>query len=531
MVKPYLRRQRYFAPYEEATALMGSRAVAMWTWAANGRPSRPTRTCGAASPAPTSTTAPGNRSVSLATGRRSPLCHLRRPAAVPAALRDGHRWPRAERAWLVLDGIFYQSDVWLDGSYLGDTEGYFFPHSFDVTSAVNARSEHVLAVEVGCERRARAADDALPARGVRQLGRHRPGAQPRRHMGAGPGRPQRAGADISLRAICTEAGPQAGRARPLRRARQLGADHGGAAHPGERPGRRGAGAPWSTSASPWRWGPNRVRWQVEVLDPRLWWPVGLGDQVLHDIDVEVEVEGGRSDGKVLRTGLRQVRMHNFVWTVNGERLFLKGANLLPTRPDLAYATAAEVAAGRGPGPRRGAQPAAGAQPRGPPRALRRGRPLGHAHLAGHAACRARSRALVARPSARRRRRSTFSATTRRIVVWCGHNEPVLHQFSPGRAAPGRVGPPGRAGRAGRRTSAGGRPGRSLPSWNRTVLDHSVRRTLREGGPVPARGGPLGPVAPPGVGHGQPPLLRLAPRCVARPVTGGGGVAGRRPLRQ
>ena len=59
---------------------------------------------------------------------------------------------KGQRAWLVMDGIFYQSDVWLDGSYLGDTEGYFFPHAFDVTSALEERSEHLLALEVVCER-------------------------------------------------------------------------------------------------------------------------------------------------------------------------------------------------------------------------------------------------------------------------------------------------------------------------------------------------------------------------------------------
>src|SRR3546814_8769447 len=32
------------------------------------------------------------------------------------------------RSWLTLDGLFYQGDVWLDGAYLGDTEGYFAPH-------------------------------------------------------------------------------------------------------------------------------------------------------------------------------------------------------------------------------------------------------------------------------------------------------------------------------------------------------------------------------------------------------------------
>ena len=43
------------------------------------------------------------------------------------------------RRWITFDGIFYQADVWLDGAYLGDPEGYFFPHSFDVERAVPAR--------------------------------------------------------------------------------------------------------------------------------------------------------------------------------------------------------------------------------------------------------------------------------------------------------------------------------------------------------------------------------------------------------
>ena len=38
---------------------------------------------------------------------------------------------RGGRDWLVLDGIFYQGDVWLDGAYLGDTEGYFIRHTFE----------------------------------------------------------------------------------------------------------------------------------------------------------------------------------------------------------------------------------------------------------------------------------------------------------------------------------------------------------------------------------------------------------------
>ena len=54
------------------------------------------------------------------------------------------------RRWVTLDGIFYQADVWLDGAYLGDPEGYFFPHSFDITDLSRFDEAHVLAVEVTC---------------------------------------------------------------------------------------------------------------------------------------------------------------------------------------------------------------------------------------------------------------------------------------------------------------------------------------------------------------------------------------------
>src|ERR1700716_2200107 len=54
------------------------------------------------------------------------------------------------RLWLQLDGVFYDGDVWLDRSYLGDTQGYFFPHTFEVTEAWQQRRDHLLAIEVAC---------------------------------------------------------------------------------------------------------------------------------------------------------------------------------------------------------------------------------------------------------------------------------------------------------------------------------------------------------------------------------------------
>ena len=45
--------------------------------------------------------------------------------------------------------------MWLDGAYLGDPEGYFFPHRFDITSLARLSADHVLAVEVTCAPAAR----------------------------------------------------------------------------------------------------------------------------------------------------------------------------------------------------------------------------------------------------------------------------------------------------------------------------------------------------------------------------------------
>ena len=71
-----------------------------------------------------------------------PILYRRRFELAPPA--DGRR------RWVTLDGVFYQADVWLDGAYLGDPQGYFFPHSFDVTALSRLADEHVLAIEVTC---------------------------------------------------------------------------------------------------------------------------------------------------------------------------------------------------------------------------------------------------------------------------------------------------------------------------------------------------------------------------------------------
>ena len=52
------------------------------------------------------------------------------------------------RRWITLHGLAQQGDVWLNGAYVGDTDGYFVPHQFEITHLMHDTDEHCLAVDV-----------------------------------------------------------------------------------------------------------------------------------------------------------------------------------------------------------------------------------------------------------------------------------------------------------------------------------------------------------------------------------------------
>jgi beta-mannosidase len=370
--------------------------------------------------------------------------------------------PRSTRSFVVLDGLFYQGDVWLDGAYLGDPEGYFFPHAFDVSELVRLGREHVLAVEVTCAPQR----DLRAKRAVTGIFHHwdcldpdlNPGGlwRPVRIEQTGPVR------IAKLRVLCREVEPE--RAVVVVVA-ELDSDEGRTVDirttVGDRVERhfeQGVGR-----------GANTVEWSFGIDNPALWWPWALGEPAFTDITVAVTADGRESHARTVRTGLRQVSLRDWVLSVNGERLYLKGANLGPTRALLADASPADLR-----------------------RDVELSKEAGldfvrvHAHISAPELYDAADElgmlvwqdfplqwgyARSVRREAVRQAREAVDLLGHHpsIFLWCGHNEPIALDVEPGV-------PPSA------RTKAKYLTGQGLPSWNRTVLDRSVKRAFEKADP-------------------------------------------------
>jgi exo-1,4-beta-D-glucosaminidase len=69
--------------------------------------------------------------------------------------------------------------------------------------------------------------------------------------------------------------------------------------------------------------------QLDVKHPRIWWPINMGTQNLHDLYMEFEVDKRVSDRARCRFGIRQVtseldEQKHIIFSVNGRRLLIRG---------------------------------------------------------------------------------------------------------------------------------------------------------------------------------------------------------------
>lgn len=411
----------------------------------------------------------------------------------PMIYRHHFSHPRPEwgkRLWLCFDGVTAQSDVWLDGSYVGDTRGYFVPHRFDVSDAFDDTTEHVLSVEV-----------ASPAPGSGRAKRSITGSLQQGPL-APPGSPGGIWQGVNVvetgttaimhsRLLCTTARPERGE---LLVRLVLDAAHAGdivvhTSVTGPAGDAVAGGSEQHTVAN----GENRLEWSIEIEDPELWWPSQLGDpeatiQPLYEVAVAVcsinedGEEGPVSDRTQWRTGIRTVEVNDFTWRVNGKRLFIKGISVGPQSQFLATLTSQQID-----------DDVKSAKEAG----LNLLRVQGHiapAELYAKAdeagmliwqdlplmGCYATSTRTAALQLAREV--VDLIGHHPSISVWCAHDEP---NGSP-------IPEPGHADQPAK--SLGRRLGRHLlPSWNRSVLDPFIRRELRGADktrPVIARSGSL-----------------------------------------
>lgn len=366
-----------------------------------------------------------------------------------------------QRQWLVLDGIFYQGDVWLDGVYLGNTEGYFFPHSIEVSRQLSERSEHVLSVEVGSPRQ----HNRTEKRTITGVFSHWDCIDPDWNPGGiwRPVRLERTGPVRILhsRFLCTSAGTDLATieirlvldsptvTKVILRTRVAGVEH---EH--ER-----------TIAA----GENRIEWTVSVPDPELWWPHALGKPVLHDLEVSVvEVDGTTSDSRVRKIGLRTFRMRNWISFVNDERLFLKGTNLAPTSRSLGSEPAESFATDVSLAKEAGLDLIRVHAHVSRPELYRAADEMGMLVWQDFPLQWGYSRSI--RKQARRQAREMVDLLGNHpsVALWCGHNEPMAIDVGPDvwddRREMARV-------------AVRGAVGQLLPTWNKTVLDASIKRVI------------------------------------------------------
>lgn len=404
-------------------------------------------------------------------GHDGPLLYRRRFA---------HRAPvDDERLWLRFDGVLSGAEIWLNGTYIGDTNTYFAPHRFDVTELLGSADQpdptpednpHLLAVEVSCPDQ-RGDDPRTSLTGSLQAGHLAPAGnpggiwQPVAVDSTGPVAIQHA------RLLCTMA--EVDRAELTVRLvlhandqTEVRVDTSVSGPDGP----AGGGRRQHALAS----GENRIEWTVPVDGPRLWWPAALGDQPLYDVSVTVQDgDGVVSDRREWRTGLRRVSTEDFVWRVNGRRLFAKGIVAGPRSRFLNLLSPAELA-----------------------QDMQAVRDAGldlvriHGHVGRTETYREADRLglliwqdlpLVGRFSSKARSAARFMARAAvdhlghhpSVGLWCAHSDPTGGDTKPVMPPAGRLRDRLPALDAARQTAAHLRP-----SWNRSVFDPVVARELR-----------------------------------------------------
>ncbi len=242
---------------------------------------------------------------------------------------------RTTRTFLRLNGVFYFCRPWLNGADLGLHEGYFTPHTIDVSRFLTAQNELVL--EVRCPEE----HDKVGKRLITGVFSHWDSLDKTTNPGG-----------VWLPVELIETGP-VHLSQVLLATTRVGTDHADVRY------RVATDALAATDAVvTWRIAPKNFGGKIHQLesrisvaagqheasgmlripDPELWWSHDLGHPALYEITATIAIGGVASDSVTFDYGIRMFEFRNWIPYLNGKRFLMKGNNYPPTDTRLATVT-------------------------------------------------------------------------------------------------------------------------------------------------------------------------------------------------
>ena len=224
-------------------------------------------------------------------------------------------------------GVYYSARVWLNGDYLGAHEGYFAPFEFDCTQSISDGENELLVEVYSPEEREENTRETIGGIWARWDGMD---------PGINPGGIFRdvtlvRGGQVRLRSLGVDVEPS-GEGRV---ALDLYAGGGSEVEVSGRVEALGFDAPGADFRFTRRIdeGENQVELDFVLPEPRLWWTWDRGEQHLYEL--VLVCAGGE---KRVRFGVRSVELHAWQVYLNGERVFMRGINYVPSDAYPARAT-------------------------------------------------------------------------------------------------------------------------------------------------------------------------------------------------
>ncbi len=246
----------------------------------------------------------------------------------------------AERTFLRLNGVFYYCRPWLNGVDLGLHEGYFSPHTIDISRFLTAQNDLVL--EVRCPEE----HDKIDKRLITGVFSHWDSLDKTTNPGG-----------VWLPVELIQTGP-VHLVQVLLGTTRIGTDHADVRYRITTDALRATDAVILWRIAPKNFGgkihqlesritiaagQHEASGMVRIPDPELWWSHDLGHPALYEITATIVVRGVASDSVTFDYGIRMFEFRNWIPYLNGKRFLMKGNNYPPTDTRLATVTAERCA--------------------------------------------------------------------------------------------------------------------------------------------------------------------------------------------